>query len=233
METVVNSIHGLFDFWLLCQIEACVCQPLWFLCLTWCLGSRRAPFSSFSLTGMLGPHCAAQFGKEEQGPWQHCFLRLHFLATALAGFHGTGDKVFMFIKPQSRLGHGYGSKAKTSEGRGRILLQWELTRNFRRKQAGSGTQRTAFSIHLLISTSSHFYLKLKMFPKILNFYCKDLLQRMWEWLYFLLPSAVGILCATFLLEASVAVGICRVADVLLTLSVSWLYYLWNQGDYAA
>lgn len=128
---------------------------------------------------MLGPHCAAQFGKEEQGPRQHCFLRLHFLATALAGFHGTGDKVLCLL-PQSWLGHGYGSEAKTSEGRGRILLQWELTRNSRRKQTGSGTQRTAFSIHLLISTSSRFYLKLKMFPKILNFYCKDLLQRMWE-----------------------------------------------------
>lgn len=64
-----------------------------------------------------------------------------------------------------------------------------------------------------------------MFPKILNFYCKDLLQRMWELPYFLLPSAVEILCATFLLEASVAAGICRVADALLTLSVSWLYYL--------
>lgn len=153
-----------------------MCQPLWFLFLAWCMGSRQAPFSSFSLTGMLGPHCA-QFGKEEQGPWQHCFLRLHFLATALAGFHGTGDKVLCL--PQSRLGHGYGSKAKMFEERGRILLQWELTRNSRRKQAGSGTQRTAFSI--LISTSSHFYLKLKkMFPKILNFYCKDLLQRMWE-----------------------------------------------------
>lgn len=52
----------------------------------------------------------------------------------------------------------------------------------------------------------------KMFPKILNFYCKDLLQRMWELAYFLLLSTVEILCATFPLEASVAAGICRVAD---------------------
>lgn len=58
-----------------------------------------------------------------------------------------------------------------------------------------------------------------MFPKILNFDCKDLLQRMWELPYFLLPSAVENLCATFLLEASVAAGICRVADALNTFSV--------------
>lgn len=56
-----------------------------------------------------------------------------------------------------------------------------------------------------------------MFPKILNFDCKDLLQRMWELPYFLLPSAVENLCATFLLEASVAAG--RVADTLNTFSV--------------
>lgn len=197
-----------------------MCQPLWFLCLARCMGSRQAPFSSFSFTGMLGPHCAAQFGKEEQGPWQHCFLRLHFLATALAGFHGTGDKVLCLL-PQSRLGHGYGSEAKTSEGRGRILLQWELTRISRRKQAGRVWNPKDSIFYTLINFSIFLLLfkVKKMFPKILNFDCKDLLQRMWELPYFLLPSAVENLCATFLLEASVAAGICRVADALNTFSV--------------
>lgn len=68
-----------------------------------------------------------------------------------------------------------------------------------------------------------------MFPKILNFDCKDLLQRMWNYLIFYCHQQLRI-CVP--LSSWRPAWLPASAGLLMhsTLSVSWLFYLWNQGD---
>lgn len=130
-----------------------------------------------------------QFGKEEQGPWGHCFLKTSFschVSCMISRYRGQG---FMLLFSPELVGPWLWQPSRNCWRRTRILLQRESTRSPRRKQAGSGTQRTAFFTHVLIPTTSHFCLKFKKIPKILNFCCKDLLQRTWVLPCFILSSA--------------------------------------------
>lgn len=91
-----------------------------------------------------------------------------FSPRLLHGFTVPGTR-FYVSTPESA-GLWFWQPSETAEGGARILMEWESTRNSRRKQSGSGTQRTAFSTHLLNSIASQFYLKLwrKRFSKFLN-----------------------------------------------------------------
>lgn len=76
-----------------------MCQPLWFLCLAWYMAAGT--IFSFSFTGMLGLHCAVQFGKEEQGPWRHCSQDFIFSPHLLHDFTVRGIRFYVFFTPES------------------------------------------------------------------------------------------------------------------------------------